>query len=92
MALKLSIIWLTNALTITFVSLSSPEVRDNFVVVTEYDIVKMVMAKNFSAAYAVPLKRAKFILNSPNMRENNVPVFHIIAEPLGKPRIARNKH
>lgn len=53
-------------------------------VVTEYDIVRMVMAKNFSAAYAVPLKRAKFILNSPNMRDNDVPVFHIIDGPLGK--------
>lgn len=62
----------------------SPDILDKFVVVTEYDIVNMVLAKNVSAAYAVPLSRAKFILNSPNMREDNVPIFHIMKEPLGK--------
>lgn len=52
-------------------------------VATEFDIVKMVLDKNFSAAYAMPLGRAKVILSSPNMRQNNVPYFHIVKEYIG---------
>lgn len=42
------------------------------------------MARNFSLAYAVSKMKADMLLNSPELKENGISVFHMMKEIFGK--------
>lgn len=44
----------------------------------------MIMARNFSVAYAVSKMKAEMLLNSPELKENGVSVYHMVKEIFGK--------
>lgn len=44
----------------------------------------MIMARNFSLAYAVSKVKAEMLLNSPELKENGISVYHMVKEIFGK--------
>lgn len=56
----------------------------NFDIVEESDIIKLILKKDISNAYALPTSKASLFINIENTRENNVDVFSIIDEYLSE--------
>lgn len=44
----------------------------------------MIMARNFSTAYAISKMKAEMLLNSPELKENGISVYHVVKEIFGK--------
>lgn len=44
----------------------------------------MIMARNFSLAYTVSKAKAEMLLNSPELKENGISVYHMVKEIFGK--------
>lgn len=44
----------------------------------------MIMARNFSLAYTVSKVKAEMLLNSPELKENGISVYHMVKEIFGK--------
>lgn len=52
--------------------------------ISDKDQHQMIMERNFSIAYAVSKMRAEMLLNSPELKENAISVYHMVKEIFGK--------
>lgn len=62
---------------------SSYRIKRKIVVTSEKNQLDELFSKNFKAAYVTSRRKAEIILDSPDLKENGIPVYHMIRESLG---------